>query len=134
LGVEVTPARAELSDDLLCAATRQLGVGQQTSFVLMLRPTALTQTCCRNYRADTLTSIQPSSQLTWSKLNTNCRTVDLATRLTNTLQQPFSRGAEGPVSPTGVLFAGIALSPLQDPLQGIIHDPPVAVQLRYESI
>jgi hypothetical protein len=59
--------------------------------------------------------------------------VNLA-RLTNTSQQRFSRCTEGSVLPAGVLFARMALPPLQDPLQWIIHDPPVTVQLRCEPI
>jgi hypothetical protein len=63
-----------------------------------------------------------------------CILIDLAAILTNAAQQYFSRGAKGSVSPTGVLFAGIALPPLQNPLQGVIDHPPVVVQLRYEAI
>jgi hypothetical protein len=60
--------------------------------------------------------------------------IDFVTRLTNTPQQSLSRCAEGSVLPTGVLFARVTLPPLQDPLQGVIHDPPAVVELRYEPI
>jgi hypothetical protein len=63
-----------------------------------------------------------------------CILIDLAAILTNGAQQYFSRGAEGSVSPTGVLFAGFALPSLQDPLQRVIHHPPIIIQLRYEAI
>ena len=60
--------------------------------------------------------------------------IDLAAKLANTSQQYFSCGAKGSILPTGVLFAWVALSPLQDPLQRIIDDPPALVELRYEPI
>ena len=63
-----------------------------------------------------------------------CILIDLSAILTNAVQQCFSRGAERSILPTGVLFAGIALPPLQDPLERIIDDPPVRVELRYEPV
>jgi len=60
--------------------------------------------------------------------------IDLAARFANTPQQSLSRRAEGSVLPAGVLFAGFALPPLQYPLQRIIHDPPVRVELRHDAI
>jgi hypothetical protein len=60
--------------------------------------------------------------------------VDLAAILTNTPQQPFSRGAKGSVLPSRVPFARIALPSLQDPLQRVIHDPPVLIELECETI
>ena len=36
--------------------------------------------------------------------------------------------------PAGVLFSGIALPPLQNPLQRVIDDPPARAELRYEAI
>ncbi len=60
--------------------------------------------------------------------------VDFAAILTNAAQQSFSRGAERPISPAGVLRAWTSLPSLQDPLQRIIDDPPVFVELGYEAI
>ena len=60
--------------------------------------------------------------------------IDLATIFPNTADQHLSRRAEGSILPAGVLFAGFALPPLQDPLQRIIRDPPVRVELGYEAI
>ena len=60
--------------------------------------------------------------------------IDLAAILTNTSHQPLPRCAERSLLPTRVLFAGVALSPLEDPLQRVIHDPPVLVELGYEAI
>ena len=63
-----------------------------------------------------------------------CLLVDVAAVLTNAAQQCFSRGAERPVLPTGVLFAGIAPPALQDPLQRVIYGPPVLIELGYDVI
>ena len=60
--------------------------------------------------------------------------VDFAAIFANTSQQALSRCAEGSILPARIFFAGIALPPLQDPLQRIVHDPPVRVELRYEPI
>ena len=60
--------------------------------------------------------------------------VDLAAVLTNTPQQSLTRCAERSVLPPRVLFAGVAFSSLQDPLQRAIHDPPTLVELGYEPI
>jgi hypothetical protein len=51
--------------------------------------------------------------------------VDSAASFANTPEQALTRCAEGSISPAGVFFAGVALLLLQDPLQRIIHDPPV---------
>ena len=48
----------------------------------------------------------------------------LATVFLDAPQQDSSRPAKGPGPPAGVLATGIALPPLQDPLQRIIDDPP----------
>jgi hypothetical protein len=45
-----------------------------------------------------------------------------------------SRSAEGAIDPAGVSFTGVSLSALEDPLQGIIQDSPIGVELRYEPI
>jgi hypothetical protein len=47
-------------------------------------------------------------------------------------EQSFSRSAEGIICPARVLFPGVALLALKNPLKGIIHDPPVLVEPRYE--
>jgi hypothetical protein len=60
--------------------------------------------------------------------------IDFGTRLTNTPQQSLSRPTEGAILPTGVLLSGIALPLLEDPLEGIIDDPPPLAELRYEAI
>ena len=59
---------------------------------------------------------------------------DLAARLANTSQQPLSRPAKGSVLPARVLFAWVALSLLQDPLQRTIDDLPALVELCCEPI
>jgi hypothetical protein len=63
-----------------------------------------------------------------------CGSVDLAAILTNASQQSLSRGAEGTVDPAGVSFPRFALPALKDPLQRIIHDSPVGIELRYAPI
>jgi hypothetical protein len=63
-----------------------------------------------------------------------CILVDFAAIFTNAAQQSLSRGAEGPVNPAGVPFARVSLFALENPLQWIIHDPPIGVELRYEPI
>ena len=60
--------------------------------------------------------------------------IDFANTLTNAAQQSFSRGAERTVSPAGVLFAWTSLPSLQDPLQWIVNDPPVFVEVGYGAI
>ena len=60
--------------------------------------------------------------------------IDLAAILTDASHQSFSRPTKGSVLPPQVLFAGVALSPLQNPLEWIINDPLVSVELRYEAI
>jgi hypothetical protein len=60
--------------------------------------------------------------------------INFTTELTNTAQQCLSRGAKRPVLPARVLFAGFALPSLQDPLQRIVHDPPILVKLRCKPI
>ena len=60
--------------------------------------------------------------------------IDLAAILANAAEQPFACGAKGSILPTGVLIARVALPPLQDPLQRVIDDPPVLVELRCEAI
>ena len=63
-----------------------------------------------------------------------CLGVNLAAVLANAAEQPFSRSAEGSTLPAGALFPGFALLSLQDPLQRVIDDPPVLVELGYEPI
>jgi hypothetical protein len=53
--------------------------------------------------------------------------------LTHASQQRISRSTEGAIPPAGVLPARIAFLPLQNPLQRIIDDPPVGVELGYEA-
>jgi hypothetical protein len=60
--------------------------------------------------------------------------VDLAAILMNAAKQSLSRCAEGSVSPAGGLLPWIALLPLEDPLQGIILDSPIRVELGCERI
>jgi len=60
--------------------------------------------------------------------------VEFAAILTNTAQQSLPRCAEGPIDPAGVSFAWVSLPALEDPLQRIIHDPPIAVELPYKRI
>jgi hypothetical protein len=60
--------------------------------------------------------------------------IDLTAVLTNAAQQSLSRSAEVAASPTGVLFPGIALLPLQDPLKRIVHHSPGRVELGYEGV
>jgi hypothetical protein len=60
--------------------------------------------------------------------------VDFAAIPTNTAQQSLSRGAEGAIDPAGVSSTGISLPPLKDPLQRIIRDSPIRIELRYEPI
>ena len=60
--------------------------------------------------------------------------IDVAASFANTAEQAIPRCAEESISPAGVLFAGVALFPLKYPLQRIIDEPPVRVQLRYEAI
>jgi hypothetical protein len=54
--------------------------------------------------------------------------------LSHAAEQCVSRPAKGAASPTGVLFAGIALLPLQNPLQRIVNDSPSPIELGYEAI
>jgi hypothetical protein len=57
-----------------------------------------------------------------------------AAKFANTSKEPFSRSAERPVLPPRVLFSRVALPALKDPLEGIIDDPPVGVELDPASI
>jgi len=59
-----------------------------------------------------------------------CILVDFAAILTNAAHQSLSRGAEGPIDPAGVSFTGVSLPALKDPLQRIIQDSPIGVELR----
>jgi len=59
---------------------------------------------------------------------------DLIAIFTHAAQQCFPSGAKGAVLPAGVLLSWIALFPLQPPLERIVHDSPVRVELRYEAI
>lgn len=63
-----------------------------------------------------------------------CLTVDLATVLAGAAKQGASRPGDGAALPARVLFAGIALPTLQNPLQRVIDDPPGLVELCYEAI
>jgi hypothetical protein len=63
-----------------------------------------------------------------------CILVDFAAIFTNAAQQSLSRGAEGPIDPSGVSFTGVSLSALKDPLQRIVHHSPIGIELRYEPI
>jgi hypothetical protein len=56
--------------------------------------------------------------------------VDFAATRTNAAHKSFARGEVRLVLPAGVLRAWT----LQDPLQRIVNDPPVFVELRYEPI
>jgi hypothetical protein len=49
-------------------------------------------------------------------------------------QQTVPSGAEGSISPARVPRPGVALLPLQPPLEGVSHDPPGRVELGYEAI
>jgi hypothetical protein len=60
--------------------------------------------------------------------------VDFAATRTNAAHKSFPRGAVRPVLPAGVLRAWTSLPSLQDPLQRIVNDPPVFVELGYEAI
>jgi len=60
--------------------------------------------------------------------------VDRAAILTNAAQQSTSCSAEGSVSPARVLFPGLVLLPLENPLEWVIHHPPILVELGYEAI
>jgi hypothetical protein len=60
--------------------------------------------------------------------------VDLAAILTNAAQQSLSRSTKGSVLPSGVSFSGAAFLTLENPLQGVIDDPPTLVELGYEPI
>jgi hypothetical protein len=63
-----------------------------------------------------------------------CRWFYFAALLANAPQQSFPRGAEGAVSPAGVLDPRAALLSLQPPLQRVIDDPPCRIELGYEPI
>jgi hypothetical protein len=63
-----------------------------------------------------------------------CILVDYAAIFTNAAQQSLSRGAERAINPAGVSFAGVSLPALKDPLEWIIYDSPIGVELRYEPI
>ncbi len=60
--------------------------------------------------------------------------VDLAAIFVDAPEQGLSRSAKGAALPAGVLLAGMALLPLQDPLQRVLYDPPSLVELGYEPI
>jgi hypothetical protein len=60
--------------------------------------------------------------------------IDLAAIFAKATCESFSGSAEGSVLPTGALLPWIALLPLQDPLQRIIHHSPGRVELRYKTI
>jgi hypothetical protein len=66
--------------------------------------------------------------------SSECILVDIAAILTSAAEQCVSCCTEGSILPTRVLFARIALPALQHPLEGIIDDPPIRVELRYEPI
>ena len=63
-----------------------------------------------------------------------CSWLYVAAILAHAAEQTVPSGAEGSISPARVLRPGVALLPLQPPLQRIIHDPPVRVELDYEAI
>jgi hypothetical protein len=54
--------------------------------------------------------------------------------LADAAKQCVLGSAVGASTPARVLLAGIALPPLQNPLQRVIDDPPARVELRYEAI
>jgi hypothetical protein len=63
-----------------------------------------------------------------------CSWLYFAAVLAHAAEQSFPRGAEGSISPARVPRPGVALLPLQPPLEGVSHDPPGRVELGYEAI
>ena len=63
-----------------------------------------------------------------------CSWLYVAAVLAHVAQQTVPSGAERSISPPRVPDPGVALLPLQPPLEGVSHDPPGRVELRYEAI
>jgi hypothetical protein len=57
------------------------------------------------------------------------RCLYVAAILANAMQQSVPRGAESSILPATVLTPWVATSPLQPPLQRIVHDPPSLAKL-----
>ena len=63
-----------------------------------------------------------------------CSWLYSAAVLAHAAEQSFPRGAEGSILPARVPRPGVALLPLQPPLEGVSRDPPGRVELGYEAI
>jgi hypothetical protein len=98
-------------------------------------PVGLSLVCSENVQVCAVTLVVPVGVPVRERLKLGEGVgVDLAAIFADAPEQRLSRSAEGATPPAGVLLAGIALPPLQNPLQRIIHDPPVRIELGYKAI